>query len=219
LSDLYRDELHDFVRGNVCMLGIFAKRITGSADLYQHQYELASNSINFINSHDGFTLNDLVSYNHKHNQANGENNNDGVDNNRSWNCAVEGITDDPQINSLCKRKIKNFTAILMLSKGVPMFVVGDEICRTQQGKNNAYCQNNELSWFNWQDINTNKSMLHLWQRLIVFRKAHPRLFRNKYYNSERKKSALFDILWHGCELRKPGWEDQKGLALAMALNG
>lgn len=188
MSDLYRDELHDFVRGNVCMLGIFAKRITGSADLYQHQYELASNSINFINSHDGFTLNDLVSYNHKHNQANGENNNDGVDNNRSWNCAVEGITDDPQINSLCKRKIKNFTAILMLSKGVPMFVVGDEICRTQQGKNNAYCQNNELSWFNWQDINTNKSMLHLWQRLIVFRKAHPRLFRNKYYNSERKRA-------------------------------
>lgn len=216
-NGLYRDNVRDFVRGTAGMLGTFARRITGSADLYQYQYELPSNSINFINSHDGFTLNDLVFYNHKHNQGNGENNRDGVDHNRSWNCGIEGVTDDPQINILRKRQIKNFAAILMLSKGVPMFVAGDEICRTQQGNNNAYCQDNELSWFNWQDVNTNKSMLQFWQRLIAFRKAHPRLFRNKYYNSEINKSGLSDILWHGCELGKPGWYDPNGLALAMTL--
>lgn len=216
-NGLYRDDVRDFVRGKAGMLGTFARRITGSADLYQAQYELPSNSINFINSHDGFTLNDLVSYNHKHNLRNGENNRDGIENNRSWNCGVEGITDDPKINRLRQRQIKNFAAILMLSKGVPMFVAGDEICRTQGGNNNAYCQDNEISWFNWQDLNTNKSMLQFWQRLIAFRKAHPRLFRNKYYNSEINKSGLSDILWHGCELGKPGWYDPTGLALAMTL--
>jgi isoamylase len=216
-NGLYRDDLRDFVRGKAGMLGTFARRITGSADLYQEQFELPSNSINFINSHDGFTLNDLVSYNHKHNLGNGENNRDGVDNNRSWNCGVEGITDDPQINRLRARQIKNFAAILMLSKGVPMFVAGDEICRTQQGNNNAYCQDNKLSWFNWQDVNTNRSMLQFWQRLIAFRKAHPRLFRNRYYDGEINKHGLSDISWHGCELNKPGWYDTSGLALAMTL--
>lgn len=213
----YRDDVRDFVRGKSGMLGAFAKRIAGSADLYQYQYELPSNSINFINSHDGFTLNDLVSYDHKHNLGNGENNRDGVDNNRSWNCGVEGNTDDPKINRLRERQIKNFAAILMLSKGVPMFVAGDEICRTQQGNNNAYCQDNELSWFNWQDVSRNKLMLQFWQKLIAFRKTHPRLFRNRYYDGEINKHGLLDISWHGCELNKPGWYDSSGLALAMTL--
>lgn len=217
-NGIYRDDIRDFVRGKAGILGSVARRIGGSADLYQKQYELPSNSINFVNAHDGFTLNDLVSYNNKHNHANGENNRDGVEQNRSWNCGVEGITDDKQINMLRRQQIKNFASILMLSKGVPMFVAGDEVCRTQQGNNNAYCQDNEISWFNWQDVDSNKAMLQFWQRLIAFRKAHPSLFSNRYYDGEIGKHGLFDIAWHGCKLWKPGWNDANGLALAMTLS-
>ncbi|MGB5445007.1 MAG: glycogen debranching protein GlgX [Psychromonas sp.] len=217
-NGIYRDDIRDFVRGKAGILGTVARRIAGSADLYQKKYELPGNSINFITVHDGFTLNDLVSYNHKHNQANGENNRDGADHNRSWNCGVEGATDDKEINLLRKQQIKNFATILMLSKGVPMFVAGDEVCRTQQGNNNAYCQDNEISWFNWNDLESNKAMLQFWQRLISFRKAHSSIFSNSYYDGEINKRGLPDIAWHGCELHKPGWHDVNGLALAMTLS-
>jgi glycogen operon protein len=178
---------------------------------------LPSNSINFIAIHDGFTINDLVSYNDKHNEENGENSRDGVSDNRSWNCGVEGPTDDKKINILRQQQIKNFATILMLSKGVPMFAAGDEVCRTQKGNNNAYCQDNEISWFNWDDLETNREMLRFWQLLIIFRKRHPRLFRNRFYDGELNNRGLADISWHGCKLGKPGWSDPTGVALAMTL--
>lgn len=216
-NGIYRDDIRDFVRGRAGILGRVAGRLSGSAEIYQHQNELPSNSVNFINVHDGFTLNDLVSYNHKHNEANGENNRDGVNENKSWNCGAEGATENSKINLLRQQQIKNFATILMLSKGVPMFAAGDEVCRTQNGNNNAYCQDNEISWFNWNGLKTHKSMLKFWQQLIGFRKRHPRLFRNRYFDGEINKRGLSDISWHGCELGKPGWHDPTGLALAMTL--
>ncbi|MCW8994678.1 MAG: glycogen debranching protein GlgX [Psychromonas sp.] len=216
-NGIYRDDVRDFVRGRAGILGRIAGRLAGSADLYQLDRELPSNSINFINVHDGFTLNDLVTYNEKHNEANGENNRDGVNDNKSWNCGVEGVTSDPKTNKLRRQQMKNFATILMLSKGVPMFSAGDEVCRTQSGNNNAYCQDNEISWFNWDNLKTNKSMLRFWQRLIAFRKHHPRFSRNRFYDGEINKRGLADISWHGCKLGKPGWHDSTGLALAMTL--
>jgi isoamylase len=216
-NGIFRDDVRDFVRGRAGILGRIAGRLAGSADIYQQGRELPSNSINFINVHDGFTLNDLVSYNNKHNEANGENNHDGVNDNKSWNCGVEGITTDKKVNTLRQQQIKNFATILMLSKGVPLFSAGDEVCRTQLGNNNAYCQDNDISWFNWDDLQTNKTMLRFWQRLIAFRKHHPRFFRNRFYGGEINTRGLADISWHGCELGKPGWRDPTGLALAMTL--
>ncbi len=151
----YRDDMRRFVKGDPGLVGSAATRIAGSSDLYQAASRLPINSINFITCHDGFTLNDLVSYNDKHNEANGENNRDGSDANDSWNCGVEGLTNDPTIEALRLRQIKNFLATLMLSQGVPMLLAGDEIRRTQQGNNNAYCQNNALGWFDWQLVEKN----------------------------------------------------------------
>ena len=216
-NGVYRDDIRDFVRGRRGILGRVAARLAGSSDIYQQGKELPSNSINFISIHDGFTLNDLVSYHHKHNQANGENNRDGVNDNKSWNCGIEGVTEDKKINTLREQQMKNFATLLMLSKGVPMFAAGDEVCRTQNGNNNAYCQDNKISWFNWDDLDTHKSMLRFWQHLIAFRKRHPRLFRNRFFNGEINDRGLPDISWHGCKLGKPGWHDPMGLALAMTL--
>jgi len=216
-NGVYRDDIRDFVRGRRGILGHVAKRFSGSSDLYQKKNELPSNSINFIGIHDGFTLLDLVSYNQKHNEENGENNRDGVNDNRSWNCGVEGPTEDEKINSLRRQQMKNFAVILMLSKGVPMFSAGDEVCRTQNGNNNAYCQDNEISWFNWENIEQYHGMLRFWQLLIAFRKRHPRLFRNRFYDGELNSRGLPDISWHGCQLGKPGWSDPDGAALSMTL--
>lgn len=216
-NGIYRDDIRDFVRGRAGIIGRVASRLSGSAEIYQAQNELPSNSVNFITVHDGFTLNDLVSYNDKHNQANGEDNRDGVNDNRSWNCGIEGPTDDGKINKLRQQQMKNFATILLLSRGVPLFAAGDEVCRTQQGNNNAYCQDNEISWFNWLDVETHQSMLRFWQQLITFRKCNPCLFRNSYFYGEINKRGFSDISWHGCELGKPGWYDPDGLALAMTL--
>jgi isoamylase len=216
-NGFYRDDIRDFVRGKEGMLGKVASRLAGSADMYQLQNELPSNSVNFVNVHDGFTLNDLVSYNYKHNEANGENNRDGANDNKSFNCGVEGVSDDEKINTLRQKQMKNFATILMLSKGVPIFAAGDEVCRTQGGNNNAYCQDNEISWFNWDDLKTNQSMLQFWKRLITFRKNNPRLFRNRFFNGEVNKRGLADVSWHGCKLGKPGWYDPTGLVLAMTI--
>lgn len=216
-NGVYRDDIRDFVRGEKGKMSAFASRLSGSADIYQTRKDLPSNSINFINVHDGFTLNDLVSYNNKHNQANGENNQDGANDNRSWNCGVEGPTSDVAINQLRQQQIKNFAAILMLSKGVPMFVAGDEVCRTQEGNNNAYCQDNELSWFNWQDVEKHSDMLNFWTLLIAFRKTHPRLYRDRFYDGEVNQRGLADVTWHGCQLGNPDWSNPDSLALAMTL--
>ena len=145
----FRDDLRRFVKGDPGLVGAVASRLAGSADLYQDDGELPVNSINFITCHDGFTLNDLVSYNAKHNEANGEDNRDGINDNQSWNCGVEGEAADASIEALRERQIRNFVTLLLLSRGVPMILAGDEIRRTQMGNNNAYCQDNEISWMDW----------------------------------------------------------------------
>ena len=145
----YRDTVRDYWRGEPATLDEFASRLTGSADLYEHTARRPVASINFVTAHDGFTLRDLVSYNEKHNEANGEDNNDGESHNRSWNCGVEGPTDDQEVNALRARQQRNFLATLLLSQGVPMICHGDELGRTQQGNNNGYCQDNEISWIDW----------------------------------------------------------------------
>src|SRR5204863_6990764 len=169
-NGLYRDVMRDFWRGQA-RLGDFAFRFTGSADLYERDGRRPSASINFVTAHDGFTLADLVSYNEKHNEANREENRDGTDDNRSWNCGVEGPTDDPEVNRLRERQMRNFLATLFLSQGVPMLLAGDERCRTQHGNNNAYCQDNDLSWFSWELGEGRERRLEFTRQLIHFRSA------------------------------------------------
>src|SRR3974377_2019190 len=168
----YRDDIRRFVKGDPGMVGAVASRLGGSADLYQSTGHLPINSVNFLTCHDGFTLNDLVSYNDKHNQANGEGNRDGINDNLSWNCGWEGATDDPAIEALRERQIKNFAAILMMSRGVPMFVAGGEVRAPQEGNNNAYCQDNEITWFDWGLVEKNQPLLRFWKMLIA---ARPKL--------------------------------------------
>ena len=170
----YRDVMRRFVRGDPGLLGEVATRIAGSADLYAHGGRLPGNSINFITCHDGFTLHDLTSYNAKHNQANGEDNRDGTHDNASWNCGVEGETSDPAVRALRLRQAKNFMAMLLLSRGVPMLLAGDEVLKSQQGNNNAYCQDNALAWFDWRLVEVNRDMLRFTQALIALR-TPPRL--------------------------------------------
>ncbi|HEV2716140.1 MAG TPA: glycogen debranching enzyme GlgX, partial [Terriglobales bacterium] len=193
--------------------------IAGSADIFESSGELPINSVNFITAHDGFTLNDLVSYNDKHNEANGEGNRDGDDNNLSWNCGVEGETDDPDIEALRKRQIKNFAAILLLSQGVPMFVSGDEIRRTQKGNNNAYCQDNEISWFDWNLAKKNQEMFRFFKQMIALRKNHPLLQRSRFFTGQLNQRGLADISWHGCRLNSPGWYDPNSSVLGFTMGG
>ncbi|HEX8200043.1 MAG TPA: glycogen debranching enzyme, partial [Isosphaeraceae bacterium] len=169
--------------------------------------------------HDGFTLNDLVSYDAKHNEANGEGNRDGNDQNLSWNCGVEGPTDDPGVEALRVRQIKNFAAILMLSRGVPMILAGDEVRRTQRGNNNAYCQDNAVSWFDWDLAGRNAGLLRFWTRLIAFRKAHATLRRPEFFTGRPDARGIPDVAWHGTELNRPGWDDPDARALALTLAG
>jgi isoamylase len=169
----YRDCIGDYWIGADSMLGEFGQRFTGSPDLYQDDYRKPTASINFITAHDGFTLNDLVSYNEKHNEANGEDNNDGENHNRSWNCGIEGPTDDPEINKLRNRQKRNLLATMFLSQGVPMLVAGDEFGRTQHGNNNAYCQDNEISWLNWAEAD--EQLLAFTRKLIQISERPPHL--------------------------------------------
>jgi isoamylase len=215
----YRDDIRRFVRGDPGIVGIVASRIAGSSDIYQPTGRLPINGINFITCHDGFTLNDLVSYNEKHNEANGENSQDGINDNLSWNCGVEGPTEDPQIEALRQRQIKNFIAILMLSQGVPMMLMGDEARRTQQGNNNAYCQNNELSWLDWNLTEKNAGLLRFSRRMIAFRKSHPNLRREQFFTGQPDESGKPDIEWHGCNLDEPGWNDPNSHVLAFTIWG
>ena len=215
----YRDDVRKFVKGEPGMTGALAARMSGSADLYQASGHLPLNSINFVVCHDGFTLNDLVSYNEKHNWANGEGNNDGGNDNDSWNCGVEGETDDQEVERLRNRQIKNFTVIQMLSQGAPMIVAGDEVRRTQGGNNNAYCQDNEISWFDWSLAENNKEMYRFFSRMIAFRKSHSTIHRARFFTGETNSRGLKDISWHGTMLNEPDWGDGGSRAISFTLGG
>lgn len=217
----YRDCIRDFWRGADSMLGEFAQRFTGSSDLYQDDYRRPTASINFITAHDGFTLNDLVSYNDKHNEANGEDNRDGESDNKSWNCGAEGDTDDPAILILRQRQKRNFLTTLFLSQGVPMLVAGDEISRTQKGNNNAYCQDNEISWLDWSAIDV--EMLAFTRKLIHLRKKHPGLRRRRWFQGQPIKGiGVEDIAWflpEGTEMEEHNWNEDFARSLGVYLNG
>jgi isoamylase len=217
----YRDCMRDYWRGADSMLGEFAARFTGSPDLYQGDYRRPTASINFITAHDGFTLNDLVSYNEKHNGANGENNKDGESHNRSWNCGAEGPTDKKEVLQLRQRQKKNFLTTLLLSQGVPMLLAGDELSRTQKGNNNAYCQDNEISWLNWQSAD--QDLIDFTRKLIAFRKAHPIFCRRKWFQGQPIKGmGVEDIAWflpEGTEMTEEHWNTSFAKSLAIYLNG
>ncbi len=215
----FRDTVRRFVKGDGGMVGQVADAIGGSASLYQARGGKPTNSINFVNCHDGFTLNDLVSYDTKHNEANGEGNRDGINENLSWNCGQEGETSNAAIEKLREQQIRNFATILMLSRGVPMFVGGDETRRTQCGNNNAYCQDNEVSWFDWNRPEKHAGLLRFWRRLIEFRKQHSAVRENSFFTGEVNKRGLKDVTWHGTKLNSPGWEDSGARALGFTLAG
>jgi glycogen operon protein len=215
----YRDDVRRFVKGDPGMIGAVASRLAGSSDLYQSRGQLPVNSINFVTCHDGFTLNDLISYNEKHNEANGEGNRDGINENLSWNCGVEGESNDGGVEALRNRQMRNFAAILLLSRGVPMIVAGDEVRRTQRGNNNAYCQDNETSWFDWMLVERNYDLYRFWKRMIEFRKRHPELHRGQFLTGIKNERGLPEAVWHGTRLNSPGWSDAGGRALAVTLAG
>jgi glycogen operon protein len=217
----YRDVTRDYWRSQDSTLGEFAARLTGSSDLYQDDGRKPYASINFITAHDGFTLRDLVSYNEKHNEANGENNQDGESHNRSWNLGEEGPTDNPDIQRLRSRQQRNFLGTLFLSQGVPMLVGGDEIGRTQHGNNNAYCQDNEISWFDWEHIDS--GLLEFTRHLIAFRRAHPVFRRRRWFKgAPHGAGELADIAWFkpdGAEMSEQDWTDWFAKSFALFLNG
>jgi len=214
----YRDSIRCFVRGDPGITGEVASRIAGSSDLYRANLRLPINSINFVTCHDGFTLRDLVSYERKHNEANAENNRDGTNDNLSWNCGIEGETDDPQIRALRLRQAKNLISILLLSQGVPMLLAGDEVLRTQRGNNNAWCQDNEIGWFDWGLVEKNGEMLRFVTGLVALRKRHPSVRRRRFLSGRpRNDRQPPDIAWHGLALGKPGWDDPKCQTLAFTL--
>ncbi len=217
----YRDCIRDYWRGEESMLGEFAERFTGSSDLYKGDFRTPSASINFVTAHDGFTLNDLVSYNDKHNLENGENNMDGESHNRSWNCSIEGPTDNEKVNKLRGKQKRNFLTTLFLSQGVPMLVAGDEFGRTQKGNNNAYCQDNEISWLHWEEAD--KSLLEFTRKLIQFRQSHPVFTRRRWFQGIPIKGARAeDIAWFdpkGNEMTEDHWNDYFAKSIAVYLNG
>ncbi|MCJ8500548.1 glycogen debranching protein GlgX [Desulfatitalea alkaliphila] len=217
----YRDCVRDFWRGHEQTLGEFASRFTGSSDLYETTSRLPYASINFITAHDGFTMRDLVSYNEKHNLANGEEGRDGEDHNRSWNCGAEGPTDDPGILALRGRQQRNLLATLLLSQGVPMISGGDEIGRTQQGNNNAYCQDNEISWYDWDNID--EPLLLFCRQLIHLRAEHPVLRRRGWFLGKRiHGSEVKDIAWFssdGTQMAEEDWGTGLVSTLGVFLNG
>lgn len=217
----YRDTMRDFWRGAEGTLGDFATRFTASHDLYAHAGRLPTASINFLTAHDGFTLNDLVSYNEKHNTANGEDNRDGESNNRSWNLGAEGPTEDVAINQLRAKQKRNFLATLFLSEGVPMLLGGDEFGRTQGGNNNAYCQDNEISWFDWEHMD--QDLLAFTRNLIRIRQEHPVFHRHRWFAGKIVRgTGLRDIEWFtpgGEEMKETHWQEGFAKSLAVFYNG
>ncbi|EFV14301.1 glycogen debranching enzyme GlgX [Segniliparus rugosus ATCC BAA-974] len=220
----YRDTVRDFWRGEPSTLGEFAYRLTGSSDLYATTGRRPGASINFVTAHDGFTLNDLVSYNEKHNEANGEDNRDGESHNRSWNCGVEGPTDDPEILQLRARQRRNIIATLLLSQGTPMLLHGDELGRTQHGNNNVYCQDNEISWIDWAFAEENAELLDFTKHVIALRKSHPVFRRRRFFAGRpiRGGDQERDIAWltpDGREMTVEDWDSGFGKSLMVFLNG
>ncbi|MDB9361922.1 glycogen debranching protein GlgX [Nodularia spumigena CS-588/02] len=219
----YRDTVRDFWRGEDSSLAEFAYRFTGSSDLYQLNGRNPSASINFITAHDGFTLNDLVSYNQKHNEANGEDCRDGENHNRSWNCGVEGETNDPVISKLRKQQRRNFLTTLLLSQGVPMLVMGDEMGRSQGGNNNAYCQDNQVSWLDWDLPEENEALLDFTRQLIDFRRKHPVFRRRKWFQGRAiHGSGVHDIGWFnpdGQQMTEQQWNEGFTKAIGIFMNG
>jgi glycogen operon protein len=220
----YRDTVRDFWRGEGGTLAEFGSRLTGSSDLYESDGRRPYASINFVTAHDGFTLNDLVSYNEKHNEANGENNNDGESHNRSWNCGVEGETDDLEILALREKQKRNFIATLFLSQGVPMLLHGDSVSRTQRGNNNAYCQDNELSWLDWTHAREHWSLLEFTELVSRLRREHPVFQRRRFFQGQpvRGSGGLADIVWFtpaGAEMSDEDWEVGFARSVMVFLNG
>ncbi len=212
----YRDTMRDFWRSHPVGLGEFAARLCGSADMYGRARRRPTASVNFVTVHDGFTLRDLVSYNDKHNEANGESNRDGTDDNRSWNSGAEGPTDDPDVLALRTRRSRAMLTTLLLSFGIPMLCGGDEIGRTQQGNNNAYCQDNQITWFDWSALDT--ALLDFTKRLIALRKAHP-VFRRARFLAGAQASELRWFTPAGTEMTAANWADPNALAIALYLDG
>jgi glycogen operon protein len=221
-NGIYRDVVRDFWRGQ-SSIAEFASRFTGSSDLYESDGRQPFASINFVTAHDGFTLHDLTTYNAKHNEANGEDNRDGTDDNRSWNCGVEGETDDAAIVDLRWRQQRNFLATLLLSQGVPMLLGGDELSRTQHGNNNAWCQDNEISWYEWGLRPGQGDHLEFTKRLIELRKAHPVFRRGKFLaGRESEGSGLPDVWWFrpdGRRMTQRDWQQPSAHVLGVFLNG
>ncbi len=220
-NGIYRDVMRDFWRGQA-RLADFSYRFTGSADLYERDGRRPSASINFITAHDGFTLADLVSYNEKHNEANLEGNRDGTDDNRSWNCGVEGPADDPGVNALRERQQRNFLATLFFSQGVPMLLAGDERGRTQRGNNNAYCQDNEISWLDWSLDERRERLLAFTRRLIALRQRHPVFRRATFLAGDAGGSTLPDVWWFrpdGRRMTRRNWDNGGERQIGVFLNG
>jgi len=222
-NDKYRDVVRSYWKGDGGLIGELAYRITGSSDLYARSGRKPYASINFVTAHDGFTLHDLVSYNSKHNEANGEENRDGTDNNRSWNCGAEGPADDPEVKQLRARQKRNFMATILLSQGVPMLLAGDEIGRTQGGNNNAYCQDNEISWVDWTPELMDRNTFGFVRQLIALHKEHPVFRRRKFFQGRKIKGAeIKDIVWlrpDGGEMTDEEWNQDFARCLGVALSG
>jgi isoamylase len=220
----YRDTVRDFWRGESASLPEFASRLTGSSDLYEFSGRRPIASINFVTAHDGFTLHDLVSYNEKHNEANGENNQDGESNNRSWNCGVEGPTDDLDIVALREQQKRNFLTTLLLSQGVPMILHGDEMGRTQHGNNNVYAQDNQLSWVDWATAKDNWALVEFTAKVAKLRRDHPVFKRRRFFSgtSLRGSGGVADIVWFtpgGTEMDDEDWDSGFAKSLGVFLNG
>ena len=216
----YRDVIRRFVRGDSGLINELATRLCGSNDLYEHKGRLPINSINFVTCHDGFTLYDLFSYNEKHNYANGEHNQDGCNDNLSFACGIDGETQDPDILALRSKQMKNVFAMLLLSQGVPMLLAGDELLNTQRGNNNCYCQDNELSWIDWNMTQQNADMLRFVQLMIALRKRHASIMRRRFLTGKFVNSrGMAEIQWHGAEINKPLWDDFNIKVLAFTLAG
>ena len=221
-NDKFRDTVRDFWRGEASASAL-APRLAASGDCFNHRGRKPWASINFVAAHDGFTVNDLVTYNDKHNEANGEDNKDGTSDSRSWNCGAEGPTEDKAINALRERQIKNVLATLLLSQGTPMLLAGDEFGRTQQGNNNAYCQDNKISWLDWNIAQKGRSLTRFVQLLTGLRSRYPILRRSRFLTGEyNEELAVKDLAWinaAGTEMRPEEWEDGNMHCFGMLMDG
>jgi glycogen operon protein len=221
-NDRYRDVVRRFWKGDPGHTPELASRLSGSGDIFDRRGRRPWASINFVTAHDGFTLRDLVSYDQKHNEANREDNRDGAEANDSWNCGVEGPSDDPEIRALRLRQSKNLLSTLLLSQGVPMLVAGDEFGRSQGGNNNAYCQDNDISWLDWDLGPDDRELLAFVRRLVRFRREHIAFHRYRFFRGQRAPSGVADVTWlrsDGAERETADWEDPEDRVLGFVLNG